>query len=278
MPQELHELAIRNRETVFNLLFQCAAGTLKQLALDKKHLGAETGFTAILHTWGQNLMFHPHVHVIIPGGGLSGIETWQNSRKKFFIPIRVVAKLFRGKFLHGLDQIRHNIRGLENDDTWTQLRKTLYAKNWYVYCKRPFKTPHSVLQYLGRYTHRVAISNHRILSVQGGNISFKWRDFKDRSREKVMTLTADEFIRRFLLHILPPGFTKIRHYGFLASAVKKTKLALCKRLTGVKITYAVKLTAVQLMEKLTGRDISLCPYCGLGHFASSASRAPPNVA
>jgi hypothetical protein len=275
LPQELHELAIRNRVAVFNLLFKSAADTLKLLGLNKKYLGAETGFTAILHTWGQNLMFHPHVHVIIPGGGVTAIQRWRNSRKKFFIPVKVMAKLFRGKFLHGLQQIRHSLQGLEDDEAWSPLRKALYAKNWYVYCKRPFKTPNSVLQYLGRYTHRIAISNHRIVSVHDGNVSFKWRDYKDRSKEKVMTLTAHEFIRRFLLHILPPGFTKIRHYGFLASAVKKTKLALCKRLTGVKIVAVQKLSAAQLMERLTGRDISLCPCCGIGRFDLWTGRAPP---
>jgi len=278
LPRELDQLVIRNRVEMFNLLFKASAETLKLLVLDKKHLGVEIGFTSILHTWGQNLHFHPHVHMILPGGGLTGLGTWQNSRKKFFIPVKVMAKLFRGKFLAGLQEIRHKMQGLEDDGTWRKLLQTLYAKDWYAYCKRPFKTSRSVLQYLGRYTHRVAISNHRIASIHGGKVAFKWRDYRDKSCEKIMVLDATEFIRRFLLHILPPGFTKIRHYGFLASAVKKTKLALCKRLTGAKCVIAEKLSAIQLMVRLTGRDISLCPCCGIGRFDFGRVRAPPSPA
>ena len=140
-------------------------------------LGAETGFTSILHTWSQSLMFHPHVHIIIPSGGLTGEGQWISSGKKFFIPVKIMAKLFRGKFLSALRGLRKDIQGLEDDGVWRDLANTLYAKNWYVYCKRPFKTTSSVLQYLGRYTHRIAISNHRILSIQDGTVSFKWRDY-----------------------------------------------------------------------------------------------------
>lgn len=277
LPEELNELCIHNRVSLFNLLFKASAETLKQLAKDNKYLGAETGFISILHTWGQNLMFHPHVHIIISGGGLTTDSKWRNSRKKFFIPVKVLAKLFRGKFLHALQEIRHKVRGLEDDNAFQGLYKTLYSKDWYVYCKKPFKSCRSVLQYLGRYTHRIAISNHRILSIQDEKVSFKWRDYKDGSKEKVMILTSDEFMRRFLLHILPPGFTKIRHYGFLASAVKKRKLTLCKKLTGAKIVEKIKLSTVELIEKLTGRDITLCPSCGIGHFTASSGLSPPKA-
>ena len=273
LPEELNVIVMHNREILLNLLFKASAETLMELARDEKYLGAETGFTSILHTWGQSLIFHPHVHMIVPGGGLTKSGNWVSSSKKFFIPVRVMGKLFRGKFLHALQEVRHRITELEGDDIWLDLVKTLYAKNWYVYCKRPFKTSHSVLQYLGRYTHRVAISNHRIVSIQEGKVSFKWRDYADGSREKVMTLTAGEFIRRFLLHILPPGFVKIRHYGFMGSAVKKKKLALCKRLTGAKVTEKTKLSAmsaIELMLRLTGRDITLCPCCGIGHFVKAS--------
>jgi hypothetical protein len=277
LPEELNQLVIHNRKLLYNQLYKASADTLRLLAKDKKYLGAETGFTSILHTWGQNLMFHPHVHIIIPGGGLTKDNQWQNSRKKFFIPVKVLAKMFRGKFLKGLKEVRHKIKGLEDDVTWYVLSKTLHAKNWYVYCKRPFKTCHSVLQYLGRYTHRVAISNHRILSIQDGSVSFKWRDYKNGSKEKIMTISSDEFMRRFLLHILPPGFTKIRYYGLFASAVKKKKLALCKKLTGASTIAVVKLSAVELMKKLTGRDITLCPHCGIGHFVTVAGLSPPQA-
>ena len=278
LPEELDRYVIHNRSLMFNLLFSASSETLKKLALDRKYLGAETGFTSILHTWGSNLMFHPHIHIIIPGGGLTGHGQWRNSRKKFFIPVKVMAKLFRGKFMCALEKVRHEIRGLEDDSVWCAITNTLYAKDWYVYCKRPFNTCLSVLKYLGRYTHRIAISNHRILSIHDKKVSFKWRDYKCGSKEKVMTLAANEFIRRFLLHILPPGFTKIRHYGFLASAVKRKKLTMCKLLTGAEIRVVEKLSAVALMMKLTGKDISLCPFCGIGHFTIKSGLPPPMAA
>jgi len=278
LPEELNEIVIHNRVQLFNILFSASSETLKKLALNSKYLGAETGFTSILHTWGSNLTFHPHVHVIIPGGGLTTQKQWRNSRKKFFIPVKVMAILFRGIFMHALQKVRHEILGLEDDGAWLTTANTLYSKDWYVYCKRPFKTCKSVLKYLGRYTHRVAISNHRILSIHDDKVSFKWRDYKHGAKEKIMTLSADEFMRRFLLHILPSGFTKIRHYGFLASAVKKQKLILCKLLTGGAVTVRVKLSAVDLMKKLTGKDITLCPACGIGHFSMSSGLSPPLVA
>jgi hypothetical protein len=278
LPRELDQIVIHNREKMFNLLFKTSAETLKALALDKKHLGAQAGFVSVLHTWGQNLMFHPHVHIIIPGGGLTDRGCWKGTGKKFFIPVKAMAKLFRGKFLHGLLEMRHKIQGLEDDGVWRTTANTLYAKDWYVYCKKPFKTNNSVLQYLGRYTHRIAISNHRILSIQDKKVSFKWRDYADGSKQKVMSLNAGEFMRRFLLHILPPGFTKIRHYGFLGSAVKKVKLALCKMLTGAKVAERLKLSAADLMLRLTGRDISLCPRCEKGHFIFASGLSPPVIA
>jgi len=278
LPEELNHVVLQNSALLFNLLLTASAETLRVLSRDKKYLGAEIGFTSILHTWGSNLSFHPHVHIVVPGGGITADGQWKNSRKKFFIPVKVMAKLFRGKFMYALQKMRSEIRGLEDDSVWRTTANTLYSKDWYVYCKRPFKTCQSVLQYLGRYTHRVAISNHRILSIHDGKVSFKWRDYKNGAKEKVMVLTADEFIRRFLLHILPQGFTKIRHYGFLASAVKAKKLALCKKLTGATAMIKVKLSAVDLMKKLTGRDITLCPCCGVGHFTSVSGTSPPKTA
>jgi len=278
LPEELNDIVIHNRKKMFGLLFAASAETLKALAKDPKRLGAEVGFTSILHTWGQNLMFHPHVHIVVPGGGLTPDGQWRGSRKKFFIPVKAMARLFRGKFMAALQKMRHEVRGLEDESTWLTTSNALYAKDWYVYCKRPFKTCLSVLKYLGRYTHRIAISNHRIVSIQNDTVSFKWRDYKNRSKEKVMALSAAEFVRRFALHILPPGFTKIRHYGFLAPAQKKKKLALCKKLTGVKAAASVKLSAADLMKKLTGRDVTLCPRCGVGHFTIVSDIPPPAAA
>lgn len=268
LPGDLSMLAFHNQGLVYDLMLKCSAETLRTLARDTKYLGAEVGCIAILHTWGQNLTYHPHVHIIVPGGGLTSDGHWKESRKKFFIPVRVLSKMFRGKFLYHLKQ---SLPKLDDD-----LLHALYQKDWYTYCKCPFKTTGSVLQYLGRYTHRVAISNHRLISFRDGRVSFKWRDYKDKSKEKVMSLAVDEFIRRFLLHVLPPRFTKIRHYGFLASAVKQRKLLLCKRLTGARASpLPERLSPIHMMLRLTGRDISLCPACGVGHFISLSGLSPP---
>ena len=264
LPQELNELVIVNREKLFSLLFKDSADTLKALGKDSKYLGADLGFTSILHTWGQNLMFHPHVHIIVPGCGLTKTGKWKQSGKKFFIPVKVMARLFRGKFMSALKEMRRELQGMENYERWQKLINTLYDKDWYVYCKRPFKTSNSVLEYLGRYTHRIAISNNRILDIGNSKVSFKYRDYKDESKEKVMTLTANEFIRRFLLHILPSKFTKIRHYGFLASIVKAKKLGLCRELLNLPPQIVkVAISTMELIEMLTGVDVTLCPVCGL---------------
>ena len=277
LPAELNNLVMVNREALFNLLFKASSETVRELAFDNKYLGAQIGLTSILHTWGQNLMFHPHIHIIVPGGGLTNDGKFRFTKKKFFIPVKVMSKKFRGKFLFMLKQVKQDLE-LSGDsaDNWQELLNTLYVKDWYVYCKRPFKTTNSVLSYLGRYTHRVAISNHRIISIHNHSVFFKWRDYRDKSQEKVMELSANEFIRRFLLHILPPKFTKIRHYGFLSSAAKKKKLTLCKRLLGVRpVVKMPSLSAVELMKKLTGRDITICPCCGIGHFEIIAGIPPP---
>jgi len=268
LPGDLDVIAMHNQDVIYNILFRASAETLKELAADPKYLGAQPGFISILHTWGQTLSLHPHVHMIVPGGGLTLENTqWKNCGKKFFLPVKVMGSKFRGKFLYYLKQAKLSFHGtqeyLADISQFDCLLSRLLNKDWYVYCKRPFKTTYSVLEYLGRYTHRVAISNHRILKFENAMVTFKWRDYSDHSAEKVMTLHALEFMRRFLLHILPPGFTKIRHYGFLGSAVKADKLTLCRRLLGCKPITKVIISTVELIEKLTGKDISLCPICGV---------------
>ena len=254
VPQELNSLIYRNQRDCYNLLFRCVAQTLQDLAGDKKYLGAAIGHTAVLHTWGQNLCFHPHIHCIVPSGGLTALGKWQPSRKKFFLPVRVLSRKFRGKFLALLK--------LQMPDVDQNLLNLCYQKEWVVYCKPPFKDAACVVEYLGRYTHRVAISNNRILKLENDAVTFKWRDYRDGSRWKEMTLSADEFIRRFLMHVLPPGFTKIRHYGFLSSRGKQEKLRVCKIQTGTSLFPKEKLSAEQLIQKLIGRKPSQCPHCG----------------
>lgn len=266
IPDTLNTLVFQNQKIVYDILFRSVAETLQELAVDKKYLGATLGFTSILHTWGQNLMHHPHIHCIVPGGGLNAIGKWVSSRKKFFIPVKVLSRKFRGKLLHYLQNSQLTFHGslyeLSDPVKWNRFLSDLYQKEWVVYCKPPFRDAACVVEYLGRYTHRVAISNSRIASVENGMVSFKWRDYKDGSRWKMMTVTAEEFIRRFLIHILPPVYMKIRHYGLLGNRNKSTKLALCKTLTNTPLLERVKATTLELIQRLTGLDVFRCPYCG----------------
>ena len=260
----------QNQKALYTLLFKAVAETLTELASDKKYLGAKIGFTSVLHTWGQNLMHHPHIHCIVPGGGLSSIGKWVNSRKKFFIPVKVLSRKFRGKFLYYLKQLyglnKIEFHGsqtyLADNEEFEELLSSLYNKEWVVYCKPPFKNAAYVVEYLGRYTHRVAISNKRIINTEKNTVSFKWRDYKDKCKQKVMTLPAEEFIRRFLIHILPNGFMKIRHYGLFGNRNKTTKLKLCKQLTHTPLLIKEKASTLELIQKLIGKDLSKCPNCG----------------
>jgi hypothetical protein len=276
LPDLLNPVAYQNQRIVYDLLFKAAAETLSELSADEKYLGAQIGFTSILHTWGQNLMHHPHLHCIVPGGGLNASGKWVQSRKKFFIPVKVLSRKFRGKFLSYLKQTKlefyGSIANLQDQERLNELMTSLYQKEWIVYCKPPFKNAGCVVEYLGRYTHRVAISNNRILKLEDGVVTFKWRDYKDSNKQKEMTLSADEFIRRFLIHVLPSGFTRIRHYGLLSPRNKTTKLKLCKKLTNtpVKDLPKIKLSALDFLKKLTGKDITLCPCCGVGHLGRAS--------
>jgi hypothetical protein len=273
VPDSLNPIALQNQKFFYSLLFKAASETLVEISRDPKYLGAEIGIISVLHTWGQNLMDHPHVHCIVPGGGLSFDGTrWVFSRKKFFIPVKVLSRKFRGKFLAFLKEAFQDgdlkfygkLEPLSGKTSFQALIDALYQKEWVVYCKKPFKSPWHVLRYLGRYTHRVAISNQRIIAVDNDQVSFQWRDYRDNNRTKLMTLEAAEFIRRFLLHILPIRFVKIRHYGILGNRNRNRKLRLCQKLTLSKIREAGKLSTVELLLKLTGLDLRVCPFCKQG--------------
>jgi hypothetical protein len=275
LPEPLRPVALRNQEVVYNILFKAAAKTLRELTEDPKHLGAEVGFIAILHTWSQTLMDHPHLHCIITGGGLSpdGLR-WIPSKDEFFLPIKVLSRLFRGKFLAHLKEAREKgkldfpgkIAPLKEKRTLKDLFKELYGQEWVVYCKPPFGSAEMVMDYLGRYTHRVAISNDRLVRLEGDQVTFRYRDRNDNDTIKLMTLDASEFIRRFLLHILPDGFMKIRHYGILSNRNRRTKLASCKELLGVDCEddKREKQSWQDLLARITGHDPRICPYCGKG--------------
>jgi len=293
VPEEIAALAYQNKEVVYGILFRATAETLRTIAADPQHLGAEIGFLAVLHSWGQNLLHHPHLHCVVPGGGLAPDgKRWIACRPGFFLPVNVLSCLFRRLFLDYLQAAfeqgqRHFFSSLErlrDPHAFAHYLAPLRQIDWVVHAKPPFGGPEQVLNYLGRYTHRVAISNNRLLDIEDGKITFRWKDYRHNDRPRVMTLEADEFIRRFLLHVLPDGFQRIRHYGFLAHRYRKAKLALCRQLLGVALTAVVKRQDQpdyrDLYEKLTGRSLRECPVCHAGHMVVIASlpasgRPPP---
>jgi Putative transposase/Transposase zinc-binding domain len=267
LPAELGEIALAFPAVVYDLLLRSAAATLRAVAAGPKHLGAAIGMLLVLHTWGQNLHLHPHVHAVVTGGGLScdatgtidPVPRWRACRPGFFLPVRVLSRLFRGKFLAGLRAaIAAGTLGAPPDGAswWSRL----YAKEWVVYSKPPFGGPAQVLKYLARYTHRVAISNARLVELREGRITFRYKNYADGQQSKTMSLEAVEFLHRFVQHVLPKGFVKIRHYGLLANAQREERLAWCRRLLLVA-TVEVAATAVQAVaiEPAQGR---CCPHCG----------------
>ena len=275
IPSELYLLAYQNQTKVYNILFKAVAETLEELGEDKKYLGAQIGFMEVLHTWGQTLVYHPHIHVIVPAGGIDKLGKWRNSKKKFFIPVKVLSRKFRGKFLYYLKQEKLDYYGeneyLKMQENFDELMAKMYNKEWVSYCKPPFKDAKCVIRYLGRYTHRVAISNNRIVKEENGEVTFKYRDYKDNKKQKEMKLKTEEFIRRFLLHILPPRFMKIRHYGLLGNRNKKTKLAVCKKLTNTTNLEKLEISTLEILKKTLGVDFNLCPVCKKGHLVNPDS-------
>jgi hypothetical protein len=266
LPQRLAPLALQNKKVIYDLLFRASAETLLEVARDPRHLGAEIGFFTVLHTWSQKLGLHPHVHCVIPAGGLLPDHThWVKSRDRFFLSIHVLRRIFRGKFVAALKQaFRDNKLVFHGDLTLLAQPKTfaawlrpLFRKDWVVYSKPPFGGPEYVLQYLGRYTHRVAISNHRLVSFAEGKVTFRWRDSAHNNEPKLLTLSLDEFLRRFLLHVLPKGFVRIRNFGFLANRRRATTLPLCFQLLG-----SAPQTEQELSTANDANDLRLCPKCG----------------
>ena len=241
VPQEIAAIAYQNKRVVYNILFRATAETLRTIAADPKHLGAEIGFLAVLHTWGQTLLHHPHLHCVVPGGGLAPDGTrWIACRPGFFLPVRVLSRLFRRLFLEQLEQAYTTgqlqfsaaLASLHDPQAFAAYLAPLRRSEWVVYAKKPFGSAQRVLDYLGRYTHRVAISNNRLLSMDEEQITFRWKDYRQHDKQKLMTLTPTEFIRRFFLHVLPSGFQRIRHFGFLGNRYRQAKLALCRQLAG----------------------------------------------
>ena len=268
VPHELSWLTLHNKKVVYDLLFHASSAALLEIAADPKHLGAEIGFLSVLHTWGQTLQHHPHIHCVIPAGGLSpDHQHWIHPRYAFFLPVKVLGRVFRGKFVAGLRAAHQqrklrfpgSLKSLAQDKAFQSFLRLLFRHDWVVYAKPPFGGPAHVLQYLARYTHRVAISNHRITQIADGRVTFRWKDYAHRGKRKLMTISADEFLRRFLLHVLPRGFVRIRFCGFLANRRRRALLPLCFKLLNATPTPAVAAAAADSQPL----DCSWrCPCCG----------------
>ena len=290
IPSELNRLCLVNQKVLYDILFYAASQTILTLAKDEKHLGVLSGLVAVLHTWGQNLMDHPHLHTMVPAGGWSEWNGyWKNTKKNFFIHVRVLSKVFRGKFLAALKTAYENkqlkfegeIKPLAQIGNFKTLLDLLYKKDWVVYAKEPFKNASGIIKYLGNYTHRIAISNERIQKIEGDNVLFGWKDYRDNRKRKIMSLHAQEFMRRFLLHVLPPGFCKIRYYGILSSRNRKTVLKKCKNAMAIKEVKSKfeGLIWNEVLKIVTGFDILTCPHCKKGKMIQvgtfSSRKAPP---
>ena len=268
LPQELSTLALQNPRLIYSMLFRAVSETLLTIAADPRHLGAHIGFLAVLHTWNQKMLHHPHLHCVVPSGGLSPDRSqWMRCRQRFFLPVKVLGRLFRGKFLAFLGaafsrkklRLLGTLARLRNPAQFARFLRQLRSINWVVFAKRPFGSPDYVIRYLARYTHRVAIANGRLVDMQDGQVTFRWRDSADGNQQKLMTLDAVEFIRRYLLHVLPQGFVKIRHFGFLANRNRREALLLCRSLLPTTTTAPSPLTATQRQAlKRT------CPVCKIG--------------
>lgn len=297
LPDELNPLIYSNQKELFTLFFQSASETLKVLGSDSKHLGADIGFIMVLHTWGQNLLFHPHIHCIVPGGGFNSDKTeWKSTRyKNFFMPVKVISDLFKKKFLAKLKYLYFHKEPLRFSDTISYLDNViefnnfiekLKRKKWVVYCTKPFKRPGIVIDYLGRYVYKVAITPYRIIKIENNRIYFYWKDYRD-NKTKVMNLSPVEFIRRILFHVLPRKFQKVRYYGFLGNNKKADNISLCRQLFNVVIDAFCELLSSlkndirQAIYFFKGIDIAVCPFCGKGRMVtkkvttSAWSHSPP---
>ena len=305
VPEPVAAIAFQNQTAVYDILFRAASETLRIIGAEPanrfawhwsasrpnpKHLGAEIGFLAVLHTWGQNLLHHPHLHCLVPGGGIAPDgQSWIACRPGFFLPVRVLSRMFRRRFLHYLEEafaagrlhFFSTHRHLREPAAFRRYLAPVHDAEWVVYAKRPFAGPAQVLDYVGRNTHRVAVSNNRLLAMDGDKVRFRWKDYRDGNRQKTMTLEAAEFIRRFLIHVLPDGFHLIRHYGFLGNCHRARKLALCRKLLGMATVMAATVPEPadyrDRYEALTGLSLHQCPHCRTGTMVVIGCIARPAV-
>ena len=284
MPHELNGLCIRYPQLMYNLLFETAWKTLDGFSHNATHLGATTGMTAILHTWGQQLMLHPHIHCIVPGGGMDENGNWKNTRSKgnYLFPVREVKKVYRAKFVSGLRKL---VKQGKINDQGKKLTDELFKKDWVVYAKRPFHNSKGVMEYIGRYSHKIAISNHRILDITDREVSFSYKDYRSEGKKKAMTLTGEEFLRRFALHILPKSFVKIRHFGIFSSRrADKLHVTKCQMMNQpvTKREKKPKKNWKQVCKDQLNFDPDLCPCCKKGRmvtkeYLEKPKRGPPEI-
>jgi len=269
LPRELAPLALQNKKVIYDLLFRTSAETLIEVSRNPKHLGAQIGFFSVLHTWNQKLQHHPHVHCVLPAGGLSADHTrWIKSRSSFFLPVKVLGRVFRGKFIQALKHafiegdlnFQGTLKLLAQPKAFSAWARQLFRNPWVVYCKPPFGGPEHVLRYLGAYTHRVAISNHRLVALSEGKITFRWRDSAHQNKKRLITMPVEEFLRRFLLHVLPRGFVRIRNFGFLANRQRAALLPLCVRL--LNSTPESQLSTRSIPSDSNTLAFWTCPICG----------------
>jgi len=281
IPTGLRALFLQNKEVCYDLLFSSSSETLKEVAKNPKNLGAEIGFIGILHTWSQNLIDHPHLHYVIPAGGLSiKKDKWIRSRNDYFLCVKVLSKVFKAILLKKLKEVYQkeklslfgDIEELKAPHIFDHYLNDQASKDWIVYAKKPFAGPKQVINYLGQYTHRIAISNYRLVKVENGNVFFKVRDNENPGTSKIVSLSAKEFLRRFLLHVLPKGFVRIRHFGILGNRYKKEKISLIRELENILETLCSEayLSWQDLLKKVTGIDINRCPRCKTGKLIATA--------
>ena len=286
VPQELNSLIYSNQQLLYDALYHSVSATINELTCDTKHLGAKVGYICVLHPWGSEMNFHPHIHVILLGGGLTSKNQWRDKGEEFFLPVKVISKLFRGKYMDELKclwnekklQFYGNSEKYRNHYAFKELLNICYEKDWVPHCKKTFNGAQSVINYLGKYTHRIAISNHRIIRTDKDTVTYYVKDYCEKGKWKEFTISGIEFIRRFLMHVPPKRFVRIRHYGLLCTRSKTKHLTLCRNLLGCKqyLSRLKDLETQQILETLYGIKVTVCKCCG-GHLGKPQQRIPLRI-
>ena len=286
LPQELNPLIYSNQQLLYDAMYHCVSATINELTGDSKHLGAKVGYICVLHTWGSEMNYHPHIHVILLGGGLTAKNQWRDKGEEFFLSVKVLSKLFRGKYLDELKtlweekklQFHGSSEKYRNHYAFRELLNICYEKDWVPHCKKTFNGAQSVINYLGKYTHRIAISNHRIIRMDKDTVTYYVKDYREEGKWKEYTLSGIEFIRRFLMHVPPKRFVRIRHYGLLCTRSKNKHLTLCRNLLGCRqyLSRLKDMETPQILETLYGIKITVCKCCG-GHLGKPQQRVPLRI-